>query len=481
MPPLQALPLYSVADIRAIERQVFARRQSYAVMQQAGEEVARVAATMLNSGATVLALAGGGNNGGDACIAAAALRAKGYKVRVQLLVAAEALPPDAKQALVAWQGGGGEVLDATVILPVADLYIDGIFGIGLSREVEGAARRVIEKLNAAAKPVLSIDTPSGLCADTGVVRGAAVRAQKTLTFFGGKPGLFTADGRDYSGDVVVADLGEIAIVPASGHLLPPPLLPPRRHNSHKGDYGTVLMLGGDDGMLGALVLAARAAAIVGAGKVKAETVGNCPSVDWQHPEIMWNKAGGTTAGSCAAVGMGMGLSSRAAVLLRRFLLLPMPLLLDADALTLLAQNDDLRELLRMRRGQTVLTPHPKEAGGLLGCDTREINNDRVGAARRLAAQYSCTVVLKGAGSVVCPPRGDWEICAAGNPQLARGGSGDVLSGIIAALMGILKDVDAAARAGVWLHATAADEGVRENGVFDLNTLARQAAKLMAAN
>ena len=482
--------LYSVRRIREIEAAVFARRNSFSLMQQAGEAVADVARTMTAHNLPIVAVAGCGNNGGDAFVAARRLRQDGYRVRVLLAGERGALSGDAKRAYAAWCECGGDSEDAfdinAAMFQGAGCIIDALFGIGLSRPLTGAMQRLVEQINVANVPVVSVDSPSGLCADTGLVRGVAVRATQTLTFFGDKPGLHTNAGREYAGEVSVCTLGE-TILAGEGELLtalPQPEKLRRSANSHKGDYGSCLLVGGASGMLGALVLAARAAATLGAGKVRALPLTTVPSVDWLRPDIMWGLCEDNILsfddGDVIAIGMGLGTDNNARTMLARVLESDTLAVLDADALTIIGEEEKWQAQLCDRQAETIITPHPAEAGRLLGVAAAEVNADRVVAAKRLSDTLRVTTVLKGSGTVVCSPDGRWAICAAGNPGLARGGSGDVLAGMISALLAQTQDTEFAARAGVFLHAQAADKLAAQDGVIgvDVNRLAQTAARLV---
>lgn len=484
-------PLYTVAENRAIENALFAVVPSFSLMQRAGAAVAEAALTMQQG--AVLAIAGNGNNGGDAAVAATLLRQR--KVVVRLLQTADAatLPPDAARAMQQWQESGGETLtldavrrDGKISLPPATLLIDGLFGIGLSRPPQGVWQELIAAINRHPAPVLAIDIPSGVAADSGAVLGNAVYAARTVTFFGGKAGLYTGAGAQASGAVHIASL-DAPPYDASGALMDsaPDLQRLRRAaDSHKGSFNTLALYGGAEGMLGALVLAARAAATLGAGKTIACAMQPSPPVDWLRPDIMWRTAadgadGAESAAGCIAAGMGMGTDARAQQQLAQLVPLDLPLLLDADALTLLAQSDTLRGVLRRRRAPTILTPHPGEAARLLGCSAAQVNAHRPAAAAELAEKWQATIVLKGGGSIIQHPGAPFVVCAAGNPGLARGGSGDVLSGTIAALLAQTADASFAARTGVWLHAAAADALAAHHGQLgvDVNQLAQEAARL----
>ena len=497
-------PLYTINETRAIEQHLFSTMPSFTLMQQAGAAVADYAMHLLpDKTSSLLAIAGAGNNGGDAAIAAHLLRQAGYSVQLLLCADSDTLPPDAKRAWQQWQQGGGTTLTLANVcdstgnlhaLPPATLIIDGIFGIGLTRPPQGIWQQLIEAINQHSAPALAIDVPSGLSADSGCRLGATVSAAATVTFFGGKPGLYTGDGSDVCGTVHIAPLVAPTEITqqASGYLMDcaPELTPLMRcQNSHKGSYRTLALLGGASGMLGALVLAARAAASMGSGKTLAYAAEYCPPVDWLRPDIMWRALSDfhPDAADCIAAGMGLGLSATATATIEQLLPLPQPLLLDADALTLLAQQaQTYQPLLKKRQTGTILTPHSAEAARLCGQDTTTINENRITAARTLAQQWQATIVLKGAGSIICSPDTPFIICHAGNPGLARGGSGDVLSGIIAALLcqtnanQVSNAIEFAAVAGVWLHAAAADVLAQKNGELgvDVNQLAATAAHLV---
>ena len=494
----KTLPLYGREGIRQIEARAFARRPSFELMQQAGAAAARAAQKLMpRANAAVVLLAGVGNNGGDAYIAAAALRRAGANAQV-----AQAAPPqteDGKRALALWQKAGGKTVAAAACAPLlqnAAVVVDGLFGIGLRRPLTGAAKQLAAASNAAAAggaAVLALDLPSGICANSGARLGdVAVFASQTITFLANKPGLHTGAGRAHAGRVVVEPLGEtparLAVAQPVGELLLPPFAPVLRGankaGAHKGNFGLCLLVGGAAGMLGALVLAARAAARLGAGKTRALCLAPPPPLDWLQPDIMWGRAGVAKAADFAAAaaiaaGMGMGQGAAAKKLLPRLLGAPAPLLLDADALNLLAASGAAQALLRKRKGQTILTPHPGEAARLLACKTQQVEDNRMSAAAALAKKFNAVVVLKGGGTVVADD-GGVAICAAGNVGLARGGSGDVLSGIIAALLAQGVAAGKAARAGVLLHAQAADILAARHGKTALcvDDLATTAAALI---
>jgi hydroxyethylthiazole kinase-like uncharacterized protein yjeF len=309
--------------------------------------------------------------------------------------------------------------------------------------------------------------PTGLDADTGALFEPAIRATATATFIAHKPGLLTGDGPDAAGIVSVHPLGlDAGLASAPGRRLDwPPLdamrpdaLSRTRRNVHKGTYGTLAIVGGAPGMTGAPILAGRAAVRTGAGKVRIGFVAAAhPPVDWNAPELMLGEAARAIEDADAIVaGPGMGTSDAAANALRRALDAPVPLALDADALNLVAASESLRGTVAARNAPTLATPHPAEAARLLGTTTAEVQRDRVGAAATLAQRLNAHVVLKGAGSVLAHPGGRYDINASGNPALATAGSGDVLAGMLGAMLAQGLDGASALRYAVCLHGAAAD-------------------------
>jgi hydroxyethylthiazole kinase-like uncharacterized protein yjeF len=460
-------PLYSVAEIRDIET-----RAAGDLMQRAGWQAAQAALALASEGA-ILVLAGPGNNGGDACEAAAHLADAGRAVSIVQFGDATRYSPDATRALQRARASKAVFVDPACIAQSQwALAIDGLFGIGLTRPIGGDPRAAVEALNRLACPVLALDVPSGLDADTGVIvgpDGVAVRATHTITFIGDKPGLHTGYGRDYAGAVQVASL-EIEPV-----LFPPPCacinepelwtdrLAPRAQNSHKGSYGNVSIIGGAHGMAGAAILSARAAARCGAGRVFAGFIDEVPAYDTAQPELMCRVAAQLDLSATTVVaGPGMGSSAAALKLLEQVLQAPGPLVLDADALNLLASQPLLHPALSAH-GTTILTPHPLEAARLQGVPIAVIQSDRVAAARVLAQRFNAIVVLKGSGSVIAAPDGRCCINPTGNPGLASAGTGDVLAGICGALLAQGWPAWQAALGAAWLHGRAADVLV-ERGV-----------------
>lgn len=452
-------PLYPVAAIRAIEQAAGAA----GLMERAGQAAALLAGELLrDSGSSVLVVAGPGNNGGDALVAARLLKQAWYRVTVVFAGERSRLPPDAAAACAAWLEADGR-LEPEIPLDRYDLVIDGLFGIGLSKPLDGVHAELVRQINAQPAPVLALDIPSGLCADTGRVLGCAVHADHTLTFLGLKPGLFTLDGPDHAGQVHVSDLGVASPDDTPGGLIeqPPALPAPRLRNSHKGSYGSVGVLGGDASMVGAALLAGRAALLAGAGRVYCGLLAaDAPAFDPGQPELMLRTPQALLDElplDVLVAGPGLGHGEHALAALRAALAHPAILLLDAGALTQPGLQQELRERLQARSQPTLLTPHPGEAASLLGCSVAEVQSDRLAAALRLALEYRAVTVLKGVGSVIALPDGRWYINTSGNPGLASAGMGDVLAGIVGALLAQDMDAEAATLLGVHLHGAAADQ------------------------
>jgi ADP-dependent NAD(P)H-hydrate dehydratase / NAD(P)H-hydrate epimerase len=464
-------PLLAVAELRAVEAWASAALPPHTLMQRAGDAAARwLAARVGDDPRPVWFAAGPGNNGGDALDAAAQLQRLGVDTEVCMPV--EVRPDDARWALDLARDAG---VALTTAPPASfDGYgwlVDGLFGIGLARPLDGAFAALAERLAARARRdgrVLALDAPSGLDSDTGarVGDGPAVAATHTLSFIAAKPGLYMGEGRDLAGLIEIATLGLDAPAAPSARLNAPALfadaLPARAFASHKGSYGSVAIVGGDTGMAGAPILAARAALYAGAGKVHVGFVGaGAPAYDPPHPELMLHPADTlpSAALSALAIGCGLGTGVHGAAALRAALALDLPLLLDADALNLIAADAELAATLAARGaagGAAILTPHPLEAARLLGADTATVQRDRIAAARALARRFGAVVVLKGAGTVICAPDGETTINPTGSAALATGGTGDVLGGLIAAFAAQGLPGLAAARAGVYLHGLAAD-------------------------
>jgi hydroxyethylthiazole kinase-like uncharacterized protein yjeF len=327
--------------------------------------------------------------------------------------------------------------------------------------VAGEAARWIALANTLSCPRLAIDVPSGLDSDSGRIHGCALRAHHTLSFLGLKPGLFTADGPDCAGELHLDTLGvDPSALPATQGIALTQLehrhrLPPRARNSHKGLYGHVGIIGGDSGMVGACLIAGRSALQHGAGSVTLGTLDERIVVDYGEPRLMFGVPEDMFSAkvSVLAIGPGLGQSTRAHALLEAALAAPCPLVLDADALNLLANDPELAKQAGCRSHPTLLTPHPGEAAHLLGVTAADIQANRIESAQRLCVSYHAHVALKGAGTVIAHPGGRYAINTSGGPWLAQAGSGDRLTGMVAALLGQGMAPGDALEAAVWLHGT----------------------------
>jgi hydroxyethylthiazole kinase-like uncharacterized protein yjeF len=427
-------PIYLTADIRRIEQAA----GNVPLMERAGAAAADLAATLV-SGKDVLVLAGPGNNGGDARIAAELLKQKFFRVTV------------AEKDIPAQKDWG--------------LVIDGLFGIGLARPIEGDYAKLVEYANRQSCPVLALDVPSGIQSDSGRALGPAVRASHTITFIALKPGLLTLDGPDYAGEISVAELGLDAkglLAPAAwiaGPDLFGGVLKRRPSNFHKGMAGSLAVLGGAAGMTGAALLTGRAALRLGAGRVYVGLLEeNAPAVDLLAPELMLRHPDDALGLDLDAlvIGPGLGQGERAETLVGAALASDIPCVFDADALNLMSGSEDLRKACARRTAETLLTPHPGEAATLLAESISAVQADRVAAARALSKHFNAHVVLKGNGSVLVARDGHWFINTTGNPGMASAGMGDVLAGMLGALLAQRYSGETSLVLGVHLHGAAAD-------------------------
>jgi hydroxyethylthiazole kinase-like uncharacterized protein yjeF len=484
-PHERPLPLYTVAQLRVLEAQGAHGLPAHTLMARAGAACAHYLTERaahdgsLAGERPVWIAAGPGNNGGDALVLATRLRQAG--IAAQVCMPVEVRADDARWALAEARAAGVPISHAPpAALDGFGWLVDGLFGIGLARPLEGVFAEIAASMSRRASThgrVLALDVPSGLDSDTGqiVEGGVAVRATDTVTFLGAKPGLYMTHGRDLAGALSVAPLGLYLPVPDDVVRLNAPTLfaphfPARAFASHKGTFGSLAVVGGDTGMCGAPILAARAALHAGAGKVHVAFVGEgAPAYDPPYPELMLHPPGAFAfdAMDALAVGCGMGRGSNAVAALAQALACAAPLLIDADALNLIASEAALADALVARgapdrrdseakRRPCVLTPHPLEAARLIGCNAAEVQCDRLGAARALAARFGAVIVLKGAGTVIAAPDGRAAVNPTGNAGLATGGTGDVLGGIIGALLAQRLPSYEAALAAVYLHGWAAE-------------------------
>lgn len=457
-------PLYATESTRALERAGLACTAEHALMRRAGLATARLALALHPHAATIWIAAGPGNNGGDGMEAALHLHAAGKRVLVTWLGNRASAPADAAATHDRAQAAGVPFADAPP--DHWDLCIDALLGIGATREPHGTMAKWIARMCQADAPVLAIDVPTGLQADTGVAAEVHVRARVTLCLLTLKPGLFTADGRDASQQVWLDDLQLdcAALLPTlapTAVLIGTPPVFARRHASHKGSFGDVAVVGGAPGMSGAALLAASAALHGGAGRVFLCTLDDASTSaagSTGAPELMRRDVDAIDPARMTVV-CGCGGGDRIRLVLPRLLRESARLVLDADALKAVAADAALRRQLSARAGHelgTVLTPHPLEAARLLGATVAQVQSDRLQAARQLAAEFRCTVVLKGSGSIIAAPGRTTGINPTGNARLAVPGSGDVLAGMIGATLAAGASAFDAACQAVYRHGATAD-------------------------
>jgi len=451
----------------------------YELMERAGRAILDDTLARHPAARRWLVMCGPGNNGGDGYVVARMAAADGIDVSLCSLVDTQRLKGDAALALADWQAAGGRVLTWPLPgKPEFDLAVDALLGTGIDRAVRGEYRQAIEFLNQLDCPKIAVDIPSGLNADTGCVMGHAVRAVSSVTFVGRKRGMYTADGPDYCGRISFNDLSIparcAAQITAAGSLVRLDFLSSRlqlrARNSHKGSFGHVVSVGGLAGMSGAIRLCGEAALRSGAGRVTLATdPAHAALINLGRPELMVRPVATAadllpllTDDMVLALGPGLGRSAWSESLFEICLDTRVPLVVDADGLNLLAVKESAAV-----RGNWVLTPHPAEAARLLGSTTAAVQQDRVAAAQAIASRYGAWVVLKGCGTVIAAADGAYAICPLGNPGMATAGSGDVLSGIIAALLGQGWGCREAAIGGVVAHAYAGDLAAQAVGEMAL--------------
>lgn len=485
---MHTTPVFLTEQLRALEQSAFAQDPPPPLMERAGLATAELARQVADDRVRrILVLAGPGNNGGDALIAARHLKQWWFDVCVVFTGDSAKLKTDAKAAFDGWSNAGGTVSNGIPGDFHWQLAIDGLFGIGLQRELDERHTDLVHTLNGSGRDVIAIDVPSGIDADNGQVMGAAVRATHTITFLGLKAGLHTLEGPDHAGEIHLAGLGvdelrvddpgidglgvdKMPLPDGHGYLIGDEViasaLPPRPLNSHKGRYGDVAIIGGTNGMVGAALLAGRAALKLGAGRVLVGMLGDGPAVDYLQPEVMIRRVEELLDRQnlgALVVGPGLGQSDVASHVLSRAMKIHAPMVLDADALNLLATSGNLKDIVCGREQATLLTPHPAEAARLLSVETDWIQGDRIAAAQQIASEFNAGVVIKGCGSVCAFPEGTWCINTSGNPGMASAGMGDVLAGVLGALLAQGATAHNALLAGVHVHGLAADELVA-NGI-----------------
>lgn len=486
---MTAMKLVTAEQMRALDRQTIEEwgLPGMVLMENASRAVVQAVAELLDDGdGPVVVVAGKGNNGGDGFVVARWLSWAGIDVEVCLLAAGEELSGDAatnyacatRAGVTIFAGAERDLLDDR--LDRAALIVDGVLGTGITGEVRGAAAEAIAAMNAAPAPVVAIDIPSGVHADTGAILGDAVWAHTTVTFALPKIGLYQYPGRERCGRIIVAPIGMPRELTEDDALTTNLtldedaawMLPGRSPEMHKGDAGRLLVIAGSVGMTGAAALAGLGAARAGAGLVYLAGPHSLNDIlEVKCTEVLTRPMPETAARSLAlaaedelveaaagvdAVVLGPGLSQHpeTAELARRLALrIAAPLLIDADGLNAFAGRPSE---LADRPGATVLTPHPGELARLTGRSIGAIQADRLATARTLAAETRAVVVLKGAGTVTAAPAGEAWVNPTGNEGMASGGMGDVLSGMIGAFLAGGAPALAAAVAGVFYHGRAAD-------------------------
>lgn len=481
--------LYRACDVRELDRRAIETGGIAGIdlMERAGLESFRVLRERWPAARRVSVVAGTGNNGGDGFVVARLAAGEGLSVSVSLIGDAARIAGDARTAYRRMLDAAPGPVPRRCLADDADVVVDALLGTGLTRDVTGAAADTVRAMNDAPAPVLALDVPSGIHSDTGRALGCAVRAAVTVSFIGLKQGLFTREGRECGGEIVYRDLGVpehvfARVQPSAcrmAYVDCPGLLGPRRGDAHKGRFGHVLVVGGDHGFAGAARLAAEAAARTGAGLVSVATrPGHVAPLVTSRPELMVH--GIESPGdldpllgraSVVAAGPGLGRDEWGASLLERIVATDRALVVDADAINLLAQGSVAWPSAAVRA--VVYTPHPGEAGRVLGEPAGALESDRFSAARALAEAHPGTWLLKGAGTIVAEPGAIPRVCGGGNPGMASGGMGDVLTGVVAALLAQGCSAFDAASAGACVHAAAGDAaaGGGERGMLASDLIA----------
>ncbi|WP_260262123.1 NAD(P)H-hydrate dehydratase [Vibrio intestinalis] len=467
-------PLYTAEQVRNGEKLAADALgvAMYQLMLSAGQAVFDVLTSHYPTSTRMLVICGGGNNGGDGYVVARLAIAAGYSVKVWSLNPVEELKGDALSAYQAFIAAGGEVSEQDdSLLDQFDLVVDALLGTGFKGELREPFQRLINAVNSANLKVISVDIPSGLEADTGKVSSVAIRAEHTVTFIGVKQGLMTGQARDFVGQLIVAGLGVedtfSPLVESHTQMIEPVRKMTRSGSAHKGSHGRVTLIGGGKGLGGAILLASKACLRTGAGLTACLTHKSNVTAGLIHsPEVMfsaWSKQEANqrlTWSDVIALGPGLGFSDSARWLYQQVSQMSNPKVLDADALTMLAQaptKDDNR----------IITPHPGEAARLLNCTTGQVEDDRYHAVAALQQRYGGVVVLKGAGTLVCDGVKTY-VCGAGNPGMAVGGMGDVLTGVVAALLAQGFGLRQAACYGVMIHSLAADLNASQYGMIGMS-------------
>ncbi len=466
---VKQLGLYRADQVRELDKLAINKHgiPGFALMKRAGVAAFVAARDKWPGVKKVLVVCGTGNNGGDGFVVAKLFKDVSIEPILLLLGEFDHIKGDAKRAAEEFIEAGGEIYsELEENIDNFELIVDALLGTGLERDLEGDFANIVNAINQSQAKVISIDIPSGINSDTGAIMGCAVHADITTTYIGKKQGLYTGDGVEYTGEVIFDDLavpGEVYCLNPSSYLHNEDLrydnLQPRKKNSHKGDNGHVLVIGGDLGMSGAVRMAGHAALRAGAGLVSIATrPEHAFTVNSGRPELMCYGVETKdelqeliSRASVIILGPGLGQSEWSRVMYAEAVDSVLPKVIDADALNILAEVNNPQPF----HDQTVITPHPGEAARLLSLTTAEIQKDRFYAADELEKRYGAAVVLKGAGTIITS-QGKFNVCQYGNPGMATAGMGDILSGVIAALLAQKIKAPEAANLGVYLHARAGD-------------------------
>ena len=463
------LGLYRADQVRELDKLAINKHgiPGFALMKRAGVAAFVAARDKWPGVKKVLIVCGTGNNGGDGFVVAKLFKDVKVNPTVLLLGEFDKIKGDAKRAAEEYIEAGGEIYsDLEEDINEFELIVDALLGTGLERDLEGIFADTVAAINQSSAKVIAIDIPSGINSDTGAIMGCAVHADITTTYIGKKQGLYTGDGVEYAGDVIFDDLavpGEVYCLAPNSYLHNEDLrydnLKSRNKNSHKGDHGHVLVIGGDLGMSGAVRMAGQAAVRAGAGLV---TIATRPEhaffINSGRPELMCYGVETKeelqelmVRASVIILGPGLGQSEWSRVMYAEAMDSILPKVIDADALNIMADIEKSQPF----HDQTVITPHSGEASRLLGITSLKVQQDRFYAADELDKRFGATVVLKGAGTIISS-QGRFNVCQYGNPGMATAGMGDVLSGVIAGLMAQKIKADVAANLGVYIHAKAGD-------------------------
>lgn len=464
------IPVYTRDEVRQLDQCAIEEHQipGYTLMERAGKAALKVLQKTWPEARSIDVFCGVGNNGGDGYVLANLAAKQGYQIQVFQMGDPSNIHGD---ALIAYQACQEAGVKTSLWQPEdkieADIIVDALLGTGLNSTLSDEWQQVVSAINQSGQPVLSIDIPSGLDCNQGIALGASIRAHTTVTFIGLKRGLLTGEARDYCGNLHFSNL---SVPPSLYESFPVSLerisvdklsreLPRRQPTAHKGLFGHVLIIGGNHGMMGAALLAGMAALYAGAGLVSVATrKEHCAAMTSAQPELMCHAVDNEEdlkplldKATMVAIGPGLGQGAWGQGLVEAVLKISKPLVMDADALNILSNLEG-----EQKKDNWVLTPHPGEAARLLGCSIADIQSDRYQKAMSLQEKYQGVVVLKGTGTIVTSQNAIPAVCAYGNPGMASGGMGDILTGLIASLIAQGMPIRGSACLGVGLHSKAAD-------------------------